>query len=92
MQYGNSVVSQQMFQEWIERVNNGRMSIKHEEGARRPSMSITDVNMEWVHDVILQNRWLTIHEVAHQLQISHGAAYEIIHNRLAFHKSVHDGS
>ena len=37
-------------------------------------------------------QWLTIHEVAHQLQISHGAAYEIIHNRLAFHKSVHDGS
>jgi hypothetical protein len=35
--------------------------------------------------VILQTRQVTV-EVAHQLQISHGAAYEIIHNRLAFHK------
>ena len=42
--------------------------------------------------MILQNRWVTIDEVAHQLQISHGAAYEIIHNRLTCHKSVHNGS
>jgi hypothetical protein len=42
--------------------------------------------------MILQNRWVTFDEVAHQLQISHGAAYEIIHNRLAFRKFVHDGS
>jgi len=26
-----------------------------------------------------------IDEVAHQLEINHGSAYEIIHNRLAFH-------
>ena len=81
-----------MVHEWIKRFKNGHTSIKHEEGARRPSMSITDVNTEWVHDVILQNRWVTTDEVAHQLQIGHGAAYEIIRNRLAFHKCVHDGS
>jgi len=40
----------------------------------------------WVHDMILQNRWLTTDKVAHQPQIFHGSAYEIIHNRLAFHK------
>jgi ribosomal protein S25 len=37
--------------------------------------------------MILQNRWVTIYEVAHQLQISLGSAYEIIHNMLAFHKA-----
>jgi hypothetical protein len=35
VQYGNSVVSQRMVYEWIERFKNGRTSIKHEEGARR---------------------------------------------------------
>jgi hypothetical protein len=35
VQYGNSVVSQRMVYEWIERFENGRTSIKHEEGARR---------------------------------------------------------
>jgi hypothetical protein len=34
VQYGNSVVSQRMVYEWIERFKNGRTSIKHEEGAR----------------------------------------------------------
>jgi hypothetical protein len=36
--------------------------------------------------MILQNRQVTDDEVAHQLQIIHGSPYEIIHNRLAFHK------
>jgi hypothetical protein len=36
VQCGNSVVSQRMVYEWIERFKNGRTSIKHEEGARRP--------------------------------------------------------
>jgi hypothetical protein len=35
VQYGNSVVSQWMVYEWIDRFKNGRTSIKHEEGARR---------------------------------------------------------
>jgi hypothetical protein len=35
VQYGNSVVSQRMVYEWIERFKNGGTSIKHEEGARR---------------------------------------------------------
>jgi len=31
-------------------------------------------------------------KVANRLQISHGSVYEIIHNRLGFHKFVQDGS
>jgi hypothetical protein len=49
-------------------------------------MSITDASTEQVHDMILQNRWVIIEEVAHQLQVSRGSAYEIVHGRLAFHK------
>jgi hypothetical protein len=36
--------------------------------------------------MILQNRRVTVDELAHQLQIIRGSSYEIIHNRLAFHK------
>jgi hypothetical protein len=36
--------------------------------------------------MILQNRRVTVDEVAHQPQIIRGSAYEIIHNRLAFHE------
>jgi len=65
---------------------NGRTHVKHEEGARRLSTSITDADTEQVCDVIPQNRQVTIDEVAHQLEISHGSSYKIIHKRLAFHK------
>ena len=56
------------------------------EGAGNKSTSITDDDTEQVRDVILQNRRVIVDEVAHQLQLSHGATYEIIQNRLAFLK------
>ena len=65
---------------------NGRTSVKLEEGKGRLSKSITDENMERVRDVMLQDRQLTIDEVAHQLEISHCAACEVIHHKTAFHK------
>ena len=72
VQYGNSVMLQQIVYEWSERFKIGRTSVKHEEGSRCPSTSITDANMEWVPHMILQNRRVTIDEVAHLLPISHG--------------------
>ncbi|PNF25925.1 hypothetical protein B7P43_G10027 [Cryptotermes secundus] len=36
--------------------------------------------------MVLLDRRVTIDEVANRLQICHGSAYEIIHNRLGFHK------
>jgi hypothetical protein len=86
VQYGNSVITQQIVYKLIESFENGRTSVKHEEGPRCPSTSVTDANMELGHAMILQNRWVMIDEVAHQRQISHCSAYEIIHRRLAFHK------
>jgi hypothetical protein len=56
VQYGNSVVSQQIVYKWVKRFKNGCTSVKHEEGARCLSTSITDANMEQVCDMILQNR------------------------------------
>jgi hypothetical protein len=66
VRYGNSVITQQIFYKWIERFENGRTRVKHGEGARYPSASITDANTEQGHDMILQNRWVIIDEVAHQ--------------------------
>jgi len=79
-------MSQCIFCEWIERFKNGRTSVKHGEGTRRQSTSITVADMDRVYCMILQNRQVTVDEVAHQVQISRGSAYESINNRLAFHK------
>ena len=36
--------------------------------------------------MVLLHRRVTADEVAHVLQISHGSAYELMHNKLGFHK------
>ena len=68
----------------IDKFKNVRTSVKNKEEVGRTSTSFTDANMKRVHDMILQNRRVSIDEVAHQLQIRHVSAYEIIKNRLAF--------
>ena len=79
-------MSRRIVCEWIEKFKNGRTSVKHGEGTGCQSTSITDADTEQVYGMILQNRWVTADEVAHQMQIICGSAYEIIHKRLAFHK------
>jgi hypothetical protein len=83
---GDSVMLQHIICELTDRFKSGRTIFKHEKKARSLSTSITDTKTETVRDIILQNRLVAIDEVAHQLQISHGSAYEIIHNRLTPHK------
>jgi hypothetical protein len=78
-QYGNSVLLQQSFYEWTEKLKNGRTSVMHEEGTGRLS-TVTNGNNERVCDMVLLHRRLTTDEVANHLQISHGSAYDIIHN------------
>ena len=86
VQYKDSVLSQRIGCEWIEKFKNGRTNVKHGEGTGRQSTSITDGDIECVYGMILQNRQVTADEVAHQVQISRGSAYKSIHNRHAFHK------
>ena len=52
VQYENSVMSQRIICELIERFKTGRTSVKLEEGAGRPSTSITDANTG-VRDMML---------------------------------------
>ncbi|KAG9462962.1 hypothetical protein GDO78_022737 [Eleutherodactylus coqui] len=83
-QYGENVLSRRSVYEWIEKFKRGRTSVRHEEGAGRPSTSTTDDNIERVRELILLDRRVTVDYVANHLQISHGSAYTIIHDRLGF--------
>jgi len=60
--------------------------VTHEEGAGRPSTSTTDEKIQQAREMVLANRRVAIDEVACSLQISHGSAYQIIHDELGFHK------
>jgi hypothetical protein len=60
---------------------NGRPSVTDERSGR-PSTSTTEENIERVHAMILDIRWVTIDVVVHHLRISHGSAHGIIQDRL----------
>lgn len=85
-QYGTSVLPESSVYKWITKFKDGRSSVTQKEGAGRPSTSATENNIERVREMVLSDRRVTVDEVARDLEISHGSAYEIIHNRLSFHK------
>ena len=85
-QYRNSVLPQRSVYEWIEKLKNGRINVTHDKGARRPSTASTENTVGRGRNIVLLDRWVTIDEVTHVLQISHGSTYEMMHNKLGFHK------
>jgi len=87
-QYGGSALPRRSVYEWIEKFQHGRTSLKDKERAGRPSTSITDSNVEDARAMILENRRVTIDEMANHFEISHGSAYD---TGLAFVKSMQDG-
>jgi hypothetical protein len=60
--------------------------VTDEEQSGCPSALTTEGNTEQIHTLILENRRVIIDDVVNQLQIKHCSAYEIIHDRLHFHK------
>jgi len=83
-QYGDNALPRRSVYEWIEKFQHGRTSVKDEKRAGRTS--IIDSIVEDAFAVILRNRRVTIDELANHFEISHGSAYDIIHNRLGFRK------
>jgi len=85
-QYGDRALPRISVFEWIEDFKSGRTSVTHKEGAGCPSTSTNDEMIQQAREMVLANRRVAIDEVACSLQISHGSAYQIIHDELGFHK------
>ena len=66
-QYGDNALSKTTVYEWIEKFKTGRTSVKHAEGAGRPSTSTSEEKIEQAQQMILANRRITIDEVAQSL-------------------------
>ena len=85
-QYGDSALPRRSVYEWIEKFKSGRTNVTHEEGAGRPSTSTTNEKIQQAREMVLANREVVIDDVACSLQISHGSAYQMIHDEVGFHK------
>ena len=80
--YGESAMSKKRVYEWYKRFQDGRVDVEYDERPGRPSTSTTDENVEKVKEMVMNDRRITIREVADDIGISIGSFHEIFSNVL----------
>ncbi|XP_018337789.1 PREDICTED: putative uncharacterized protein FLJ37770 [Trachymyrmex septentrionalis] len=75
--FGESTMSKTRVYEWYKRFKKSREDVEDDDRSGRPSTSITDDNVERVKKMILENRRITIREVADDVGISFGSCQAI---------------
>lgn len=75
--YGESAMSKARIYEWYKRFKEGRENVKDDERPGRPSTSTTDENVKKVQEMVMNDRRITIREVADDVGISVGSCHEI---------------
>ena len=68
--------------DWYKRFQDGRGDVEDDERPERPSTSTTDENVEKVKEMVMNDRQITIREVADNVGISIGSCHEIFSNVL----------
>ena len=68
--------------EWYKRFHDGREDVEDDERLGRPSTSTTDENVEKVKEMVMNDRRITIREVADDVGISIGSCHESFSNVL----------
>ena len=80
--YGESAMSKTRVYEWCMRFQDGRKDVEDDERPGRPSTSTTDENVEKVKEMVMNDRRITIREVADDVSISISSCHEIFSNVL----------
>jgi transposase len=84
--YGDSYLSQGRMYEWLERFQNGRKNVGDEHRRGRTVSVATETMEQQIEQRIRDYRRVTIDEIAVEFNMSHGFAYNIIHNDLGYRK------
>lgn len=88
---GESAPSYTTVKKWVAEFKRGRESIEDDPRSGRPTTSTTPENIHKVCDLILENRRLTIKEIADTIGISYERTQNIIINELGFYMYPLDG-
>ena len=84
--YGEHCLWRQAVHNWVQKFSEGRTSIEDKYSVDRPVEIATPATLQRVEDIIRGDRRVTIDTVATAIGCSHGQAYNIMHERLGFHK------
>jgi hypothetical protein len=58
--YGDNAMKKTAVYKWVTRFSEGRESVTDEERPGWPEMIITEENTAKVHQIVCENRWLTV--------------------------------
>ncbi|CAK9801685.1 Mariner Mos1 transposase [Anthophora quadrimaculata] len=76
--YGKSCLSKMQTYEWYKTFKGGREGVQDLPRAGRPSIVSTDENIEKIKNMIMDNRRLSVREVAHEVEMSHMSVHNIL--------------
>ena len=88
--YGESAMSKKRVYEWYKRFQDGRVDVEYDERPGRPSTSTTDENVEKVKEMVMNDRRITIREVADDIGISIGSCHKIFSNVLGMKRIFYE--
>jgi transposase len=86
VQYEDSCLSQGRECEWVERFQNGKQNVSDEHRSGRPVSLATETVKQQIEQRIHDYRQVTIDEIAVEFSMSHGSAYNIVHDDLGYRK------
>ena len=76
--YGDRALSMKCVYEWFARFRGGRESVSDNPRSGRPATAVSDENIEKVRTSITNDRRLTVHMIADELQINREALRQIV--------------
>lgn len=84
--FGDNALSKSQVYEWVSRFKEGSASLKDKERPGRPRTSITPDNVRIVEKCVMEDRRVTVSDIATQCGISTGSVVEILHDHLQMAK------
>jgi len=84
--YGDNAMKKTAVYKWVKRFSEGRKSITDKERSRRPPTSRTEENVTKFHQIVRENRRLTVRSVAEQVNIDTETVRKILTEDLVMRK------
>jgi len=84
--YGDSAPSRTVVFDWVRRFKDGQLNIHDDPRCGRPITATDETNVKAVESLVVEDRRITIQQIADTLDISTGTVHGILHDQLQMRK------